>query len=260
MSDERNEGENARKGPMESIQAEVENDLMERFQNGQGSLEECIELVRESLDEIYAEKIEEMNRKFVTQIEELTEETEILREEVRKLKREKEIISSQAGIDKNEEQHIRNIIEESIRGEYQAKYQNLERDLFERFQKETEDIMNTVQDEIEELLVSKGLTKERRLEIEEQVKDEMRQQISSTHDNVNENSVYYSNFSLHSNLHLRGHLRDTYTKSRYLLGPNTPKRRPNLHSSSKKRKRNCEQISRKRDRVSQGARAYGTLE
>lgn len=149
---------------------------MPRLGQETNTLDECIELVKESIEEIYAEKLEEMRRGFLHQIEALTEESEQLREEVRRLRREKQ---EHEAVQQPGEAGVRQIIEQGVREEYQRRFEALEGELFEKFRADTEDMMARVQDEIEELLVSKGLTRERRLEIEEQVRAELRLQLAA---------------------------------------------------------------------------------
>jgi len=162
-------------GPLATIYSEAEADILPRLGQEANTLDECIEMVKESIEEIYAEKLEEMKRGFLYQIEELTEESELLKEEIHQLKREKQ--EREAAQQPAED--IRQIIEQGIREEYQRKFEALESELFDKFQTDTEDIMVRVQDEIEELLVSKGLTRERRMEIEAQVREELRQQLAA---------------------------------------------------------------------------------
>ena len=158
-------------GPLGTIYDEAEADILPRLGQDANTLDECIEMVKESIEEIYAEKLEEMRRGFLCQIEALTGEAEELRDEVRRLRREQ--AEREAGLG---EARVREIIEQGVREEFQLKFEALESELLDKFQADTEDLMARVQDEIEELLVSKGLTRERRMEIEEQVREELRRQ------------------------------------------------------------------------------------
>ena len=145
---------------------EAEHDVQLRLGNTE-VIDQCIQIVQENLEEIYKQKVAETEQKYLQTIENLNEKVEDLENKLAALE-----IQDQA-----------NSIEEVIREEYELKYKKLEEELVLKFKEETEDLILKIETEMEEVLESKGISAEKRKELEEEVREEFRMKMHGEHHN-----------------------------------------------------------------------------
>lgn len=145
---------------------EAENDVDRRLADP-AVIDQCIQLVQENLEEVYQEKLRETEAKYQSTIERLNYKIEDLESQLASL----------------EMTDHRSNIEEIIRSEYEVKFKKLEEDLVMKFKHETQDLISQIETEMEEVLESKGITEERRRELEEEIRQELRFKMAGDHSN-----------------------------------------------------------------------------
>lgn len=149
-----------------------------------------MEAIRAEMEEIYASKLESLAESHRRALAERDTEVARLRgrleearqlmiefkeekEELERYKREKEEQSSARR--KEGEEEGEGLLLQAMKIEYESKYRLLEEELFASFQRETEDLVDRVGREMEEILRDRGVTRERREELEEEVRQELRE-------------------------------------------------------------------------------------
>ena len=136
---------------------EAEEDLDARIVEG-NIIDQCMEMVQKSMGELYSTKLAETETKYIKTIDKLNAQVEELESKLASLEYQ----------DKNLE------LEEVLRQEYEAKFSKLEQDMMEKFKLETEDLVLKIESEMEGLLITRGITAERRKELEQEVKEEIK--------------------------------------------------------------------------------------
>lgn len=136
---------------LKSVSAEAENDVATKLQ-AVPSMDECIELVQEALEEIYQEKMKEIEQSYLVQIEALNKEIQRLHAE-------------------RVDSTIRPLSEQDYRlgdleMQLKEKHEDLEVQLFEKYKRETEEAVRRVEEEMQQILEGRGLTKARREQLE----------------------------------------------------------------------------------------------
>lgn len=143
-----------------------------------------MEAIRSEMEELYESKLEEIAsehrramadkeeelRRAKSRLEEARQLMIEFKEEKAELERYKRERRDEAG--KGDGMDSRLV--DALKIEYEAKYRRLEEELFAQFQKETEEVVQRVGMEMEEILRNRGVTRERREELEEEVRQEIR--------------------------------------------------------------------------------------
>lgn len=143
-----------------------------------------MEAIRAEMEELYESKLEEIaveHRRAMAEKEEELKRAKYRLEEARQLMiefKEEKVELERYKRERREEagkgDEVDRRLVDALRIEYEAKYRRLEEELFVQFQKETEEVVQKVGVEMEEILRNRGVTRERREALEEEVRQEIR--------------------------------------------------------------------------------------
>lgn len=124
-------------------------------------IDQCIEMVQKELEEVYNAKVQQTEDKYLGTIGNLKAQIEDLESKVASLELNDKAI----------------LVEEQLRKEYEEKYKLMEQEFIEKFKQETQDLVMKIEAEMEDVLSARGISPERRQQLEEEVKSEIRESL-----------------------------------------------------------------------------------
>lgn len=178
-----------------------------------------IEAVKESIEELYEDKLLELQEEHENEKNTLMQLVETLKSDNERLTQELKNAKKNAKFGNQEENFVREEIEEY----YKNEFKELEQQLIEKFKEDTESYMHKLDTEMQEILITKGITKDRMREIEEEVRSEMEKQYESTRKSESGKDLEFNQNDIQNSLDFKVALRTEIQKKERLLEVNFKK-------------------------------------
>lgn len=198
----------------EEYELEIQNQLESK------ELAQYIEAVKESMEEMYQDKLLELHEEHETEKNTLMELVETLKSENERLNQDlKRSQSKEINEEKNE-----NFLKEELEEYYMDMYKKLEEDLIEKFKHDTESYMHKLDSEMQEILITKGITKDRMKEIEEEVRSQMEKQYETSRNSSSVNNLDLNQVDVQNSMEFKVAVRTEIQKKERLIEINFKKR------------------------------------